>query len=228
MHLGRKVLTIDGEQIACEFVIRATTAVMLHGAGTAHRKRLYNLAQAFLNHGVGVVLFDFSGHGESSGELKELSLARRQLQAQEVIEQLVPSGGQLYFVGFSMGGQTLCDILPRYQERTSGILLCCPAMYSNAAHSLQFGNPEFTKIIRTPGSWATSTAPAHLAAYPGRIIIAMGTEDKVIPPEVVTLYKKAVPQSIYIEYRGLDHKLSTMFASNPSAANEVVSELTQA
>lgn len=228
MQLEEKTLRVDGEQLVCEFALRERNAVILHGAGKANRKRMYNLAQALLERGVGVVLFDFSGHGDSSGDLSELSLSRRQMQAQEVIDSLLPDDSSLYLIGFSMGGQTLCDILPRYLERTLGILLCCPAMYSESARDLKFGNPEFTAILRTPGNWNESTAPAHLEAYSEPTIIAMGTEDKVIPPEVVELYKRSAQQLIYKEYPGVDHKLSAWFADNPVAASEIILKLTVA
>lgn len=225
MQLEQKTLKIDGEQLVCEFALRERNAVLLHGAGKAHRKRLYTLAQALLEQGVGVVLFEFSGHGDSSGKLSELSLARRQLQAEEVIESLIPAESPLYLIGFSMGGQTVCDILPRYQDRVLGVLLFCPAMYSEKARDLRFGNPEFTSILRTPESWSDSAAPAHLAAYDGPTIIAMGNKDTVIPQEVVKLYKQSARNLTEREYRGVDHKLSTWFAGNPAAASEIISEL---
>lgn len=225
MHLTQKTLQVDGERLVCEFAIRKRTAVILHGAGTSSRKRMYNLARALLEQNVGVVLFDFSGHGDSSGKLTELSLARRQLQAQAVIDSLVPPNIHLYLMGFSMGAQTVCDILPYYASRVASILLGCPAMYSQVVHDLPFGAPTFTAILRTAESWAKSKAPARLAAYQGPVIVAIGTEDNVIPKGVVERYKQAARRLKYIEYRGVDHRLSSFLNSDAVAAKGIVAAL---
>src|SRR4051812_31778357 len=100
MILQKQTLEIDGEQIVCEYELRETNAVILHGAGQAHRGRFYEIAEALLARGVGVVVFDFSGHGESSGQSSELSLRRRFLQAQAVIDTILPTDSPFYLVGF--------------------------------------------------------------------------------------------------------------------------------
>jgi pimeloyl-ACP methyl ester carboxylesterase len=68
----------------------------------------------FAARGCRALAFDFSGHGESSGELRELSLARRLRQAGAVIDRHVPPGDGLILVGFSMSGQTVADLVARY------------------------------------------------------------------------------------------------------------------
>jgi len=132
MDFNRAVLDIDGEQLTCTFALRSKNAVILHGAGDSHKERFYPIAKELLDQGIGVIVFDFSGHGESSGKIKELSLSRRFKQASGVIDKLAPKG-QLYLVGSSMGGQTVCDLLPLYGSRVPAILLLCPAIYAEAA-----------------------------------------------------------------------------------------------
>src|ERR1700760_2803898 len=109
MRLERRLLDIDGEKIVCEFVVRDKNAVIVHGAGLDGRKRYYPIAKELEKQGVGVVMFDFSGYGESSGMIDKLSLEQRLVQARGVIDQIVPSGSSFYILGFSMGGQTACD-----------------------------------------------------------------------------------------------------------------------
>lgn len=113
------VLDCDGEQLSCS--ARAphgpdsgTTVLFLHGAGTSEKGRLGALMDDFAARGCRALAFDFSGHGESSGELRELSLARRLRQAGAVIDRHVPPGDGLILVGFSMSGQTVADLVARY------------------------------------------------------------------------------------------------------------------
>jgi alpha-beta hydrolase superfamily lysophospholipase len=227
MQRAQKTLTIDGEQLVCEFLLRDKNAVIIHGAGQARRQRYYAIADELLSRGIGVVLFDFSGHGESTGELKELSLARRQKQATAVIDHFVPPSSSLYLIGSSMGAQTLCDVLPHCQTRNqvAAILLLCPAIYAAAVHDLLFGNPEFTSILRTPNSWESSLAPGILQNFPGKIVIARGTADEVISPAVINLLKNAAHNATLKEYEGVTHQLAVWLGEHPDEAAALIDEL---
>ena len=48
--------------------------IFLHGAGEASKEKLYPVAQRLLNAHIPSFCFDFSGHGESTGELHNSSL----------------------------------------------------------------------------------------------------------------------------------------------------------
>jgi pimeloyl-ACP methyl ester carboxylesterase len=222
MQREQKILSIDGEQLACEFLLRDKNAVIIHGAGQAQRTRYYAIADELLSRGTGVILFDFSGHGQSTGDIKELSLARRQKQATAVIDQLVPLESPLYFIGSSMGAQTLLDILPTYGDRTAAILLACPAIYAAAAHDLPFGNPEFTAILRTPNGWETSPAPKALKNFDGKTVIAIGTKDEVIPRGVITLLKSSAHNVMFKEYEGVTHQLAIWLGEHPNQLAELI------
>jgi pimeloyl-ACP methyl ester carboxylesterase len=224
-HMFEKtVLRIDGEELVCESIIKDVNAVILHGAGTSNRGRYYSLANELLSQGVGVILFDFSGHGDSSGQLSELSLQRRQLQATSVIEALVPNG-ELYILGFSMGAQTACSLLPAYGQRTRALLLGCPAIYTEQAIKIPFGNQEFTDLIRAEKSWESSGSLERLHAYKRKVLLAVGSEDEVIPKGVVSLLKQANDDVLYVEYPGVGHQLVHWLSGHPKAQHELVKRL---
>lgn len=222
MNLEPRFLEVGGEKLFCEISLRKDNAVILHGAGAANRKRYYALAEAILRRGIGVMLFDFSGHGESTGELKSLSLSRRKAQAQSVIEAFAPKGGYLYLIGFSMSGQTVCDLLPLYKERIPAILLGCPGVYSRLVHELLFGGGEFTTKIRAIDSWKDSTAFDELSNFEGKTVIVIGDEDKVIPKKVITRLKESSRHSDYIEYSGADHQLAVWLATHKKQQDELL------
>lgn len=222
MKLQQKILEVDNEKIVCEISLRKNNVVILHGAGAADRKRYYALADAILRRGIGVILFDFSGHGDSTGELKDLSLSRRKTQAQSVINAFAPKEGYLYLAGFSMSGQTVCDLLPLYKERISAILLGCPGVYSRSVHEMLFGGGEFTTEIRAIDSWKDSTAFEELGNFEGKTVIAIGDEDRVIPKEVITRLKGSSKHPNYVEYPGVDHQLAVWLAAHKDQQEELL------
>ncbi|HEX4774539.1 MAG TPA: alpha/beta fold hydrolase [Candidatus Saccharimonadales bacterium] len=221
MNLEKKTLSIDGEQIVCESSLHAKNAVILHGGGPSMLERYYSLAEQLINRGVGVILFGFSGHGESSGKLEDQSLERRVWQAREVIREIVPHG-PLYLIGFSMGAQAVCDLLPELADRTESVLLACPAIYADSAHGLRFGNPQFTSILRTPGSWKISRAYENLRHFSGKAIIAIGSEDEVIPKGIIKLLQEAAQNPVYLEYPGATHKFADWLGAHPQELAELV------
>ncbi|MFI7409914.1 alpha/beta fold hydrolase [Streptomyces sp. NPDC049627] len=172
----------------------SATAVLLHGAGNGSKERLVPLVEEFVAHGCRGLAFDFSGHGESTGELRELSLRRRLEQAVAVIDAQVPDGGPLILVGFSMSGQTVADLVGHYGERVAAVGLCAPAVYAEEAWDVPFGDGDgrFSEIIRRQDSWRAAPALDVLRAYEGRAVLAVPGTDAVIPPAVTEAVQDAL------------------------------------
>lgn len=227
MQLEKSILDINGERIVCEIQLRQKNTVILHGAGKADRKRYYNLADMLLQKGVGVVVFDFSGHGDSTGLLIDQSLEQRRIQAQTVIDTFLPERSAFYLIGFSMSGQTACDLLPLYPNRVEAILLGCPGIYGESTRHMPFGRGEFTDTIRQEGSWDTSTAPAELRDFKGRTIIAIGGSDEVIPTGVIELLKSSAKHGVYREYPGVTHQLATWLSEHEDEQSSLLDILIQ-
>jgi len=225
MNLQTHMLYADDEQLTCEVELRDRNVIILHGAGQANRQRYYTFAKELLDRGVGVVLFDFSGHGDSSGLLSELSLARRVRQAQAVIDHFMGKNRRFYLVGFSMSGQTVCDLLPLYGDRVEAILLGCPGIYADKVRSLAFGDPEFTAMIRRPNSWQESMAPRSLSDFAGKTVLVIGEDDTVIPTGVIALLKAAAKQFTYHDYPGVSHQLAKWLSEHPVELRRLFDEL---
>jgi pimeloyl-ACP methyl ester carboxylesterase len=172
----------------------AATAVLLHGAGIGSKERLLPLLEDFVVRGCRGLALDFSGHGESTGALGELSLERRFEQAVSVIDATVPADGRLILVGFSMSGQTVADLAGHYGKRAVALGLCAPAVYGAEAWPVAFGEGEsrFSEIIRTPDSWRRSPALGVLRAYAGRAVLAVPGNDTVIPSAVTEAVAEAL------------------------------------
>jgi pimeloyl-ACP methyl ester carboxylesterase len=226
----RMVHDIDSEQVSTYEVIPAHRAdqpygvLIMHGAGTGNKELNLALARDFAAFGHHVVALDFSGHGDSSGTLAELSLRRRRAQAAAVIERLIPGGLPLLLVGFSMSGQTVADLVERYGDRVATIVLCAPAVYGRAAWDVAFGS-GFTELIRRPESWRESDAPDAYAHFGGRAVLVLPGNDAVIPAGVTELLVRALSTNAdFSQLRIADggHQLGRWLADHPEAREAVV------
>ncbi|MGW0740092.1 alpha/beta fold hydrolase [Streptomyces sp. NPDC002817] len=206
------------------------TAVLLHGAGNGSKERLTPVWEEFAGRGCGVLALDFSGHGESTGELRELSLRRRFEQAVAVIDARVPADGPLVLVGFSMSGQTVADLVRHYGERVTAIGLCSPAVYAAEAWDVPFGSGDsrFRAILRTPDSWRGAPALDALRAYEGRAVLAVPGHDEVVPPAVTEAVQDALAarsQYTRLDVPDAQHRLGLWFHDHADDRREFVDAL---
>ncbi|QWB26057.1 MULTISPECIES: alpha/beta fold hydrolase [Streptomyces] len=206
------------------------TAVVLHGAGNGSKERLMPLLSEFAAHGCHVLAFDFSGHGESTGLLRELSLRRRFEQAVSVIDAQTRGDVPMVLVGFSMSGQTVADLARHYGDRVAALGLCAPAVYAAEAWDVPFGQGDgrFSEIIRRSGGWRTSSALDVLGSYEGRAVLAVPGTDEVIPPAVTEAVSQALArraQFTHWELPEAEHRLGLWFRDRPDDRRAFVTAL---
>ncbi|BAJ30581.1 MULTISPECIES: alpha/beta fold hydrolase [Kitasatospora] len=240
MDFIESTVEADGERLACTVIepdgpdgpgAAAPTALLMHGAGGGDRQRCLPLGRELAAAGCRAVVFDFAGHGASTGTLGALSLGRRARQARAVLDRHAPDG-PLLLVGFSMSGQTVADLLrvPELAARTTAIALAAPAAYARETHELPFSDPEFTNTLRRQGSWRSSTAFAALAAFPGRALLVLPETDEVIPAEVTDALDAALRTGAARPYDritlpGADHLLGRWLGARPEECARVAAAL---
>ncbi|WP_031487379.1 alpha/beta fold hydrolase [Streptomyces bicolor] len=203
------------------------TVVLLHGAGIGNKERLLPLLAEFVSRGCRGLAFDFSGHGESTGALRELSLRRRYEQAVAVIDARVPTDGPLILVGFSMSGQTVADLVGHYGERVAAIGLCAPAVYTHEAWDVPFGDGDgrFSRIIRRPDGWRGAPALDVLRAYEGRAVLAVPGTDAIIPTAVTQAVQDSLAaraQFTRFDVPDAEHMLGLWFQEHAEDRREFV------
>lgn len=184
----------------------APEAVFLHGGGEASKERFIDLMRELARLGHTSWAFDFYGQGDSPGRLHEQSLATRESQARRVID--LCGSSRVVLVGFSMSGQTVCDLVASPPSvEIGGVLLGAPAAFAAEARDASFGG-EFGAIIRMPGSWRRTTAFHNLASFAGARALVTPEFDDVIPREVSDGYRHAVGVGgSRIELPGAPHQL---------------------
>lgn len=165
--------------------------VFLHGAGLGTKELICNIAQPIIEQGNSILTIDFSGHGTSSGELKKSSLKKRVEEAQQAIDYYAVKQS-LTVCGSSMGGYIAIKMLERYSIDT--LILFCPALYTRDAYTIQF-DQGFTQIIRAHASWRNTDVLKTLESFTGKLLIIIGQNDEVIPPEVIRLLDEHTPNT---------------------------------
>ncbi|MET8183498.1 alpha/beta fold hydrolase [Streptomyces sp. NPDC005336] len=234
MIVRNTVHEIDGEKLSvCQVSPEAVAdnaygVVIMHGAGTGNKTQNLPLARDFSERGHHAFTLDFSGHGESTGALSELSLQRRRDQAIRVIADAVPKELPLVLIGFSMSGQTVADLVALLGDRVAAVVLCAPGIYGQSAWNLPFGDDVFTDLIRRPESWRDSAAADIYAAFSGRAVLVVPEEDVVIPPGVTEVLAHALSVQadfVWLRIAGASHQLGSWLADNPQDREKIVNSV---
>ncbi|WP_242441084.1 alpha/beta hydrolase [Streptomyces sp. CB02923] len=205
----------------------ACGVVIMHGAGTGDKERNLPFAEDFAAYGHPAVVLDFSGHGESTGALPDLSLRRRRDQAAAVIDEVFDDERPLVLVGFSMSGQTVADLVDLYGGRVAAIVLCAPGIYAKDAWDVPFG-AGFTELIRRPESWRDSQALDTYARFDGRALLVVPEQDTVIPDGTTELIRAALSTRAdlsVLRLAGAGHQLGAWLAGKPQDRRDIIRAL---
>ncbi|MFE7512764.1 alpha/beta hydrolase [Streptomyces sp. NPDC057540] len=153
----------------------------LHGLGTtATRHRARYLLDAWAAHGHGSLTFDFSGNGDSTGELTRSTLRRRRaetLAAARWLDGPRPPVVMGTSLGAHLAAWTVRELRPR------ALVLFCPATYPAGAADLPFDG----SLVR-PENHPDSPAYAALREFDGDLLIFGARQDQVCPPGVIEGY----------------------------------------
>ncbi len=197
----------------------------LHGGGLSVKESDGYLRDCFTEQGFGMVSFDFSGWGESSGERGECSLASRLQDALDVITHYALKVD--FVVGTSMGGYLALKLLEKID--VPNLILFCPAAYATSAWNLPFGG-GFTEDIRRPDSFLESDAEAICRAYRGNVLYLIGDRDEVIPEPIDRIYRESFEQAASSRIVVLDdcpHPIHRWAPVNPAGMATILSEVSR-
>jgi pimeloyl-ACP methyl ester carboxylesterase len=204
------------------------TIILMHGAGQSSSERFVAFAQLFASSGVSVVGLDFVGHGKTGGETGDNSLALRTKHAIAAIEHWTEATTPLILCGSSMSGHTALRVSAQLGQQVKSLCLLQPAIYAAEAENIFFG-PDFTEILHGPESWQSSLALQDAANFEGRVLIVIGTDDKVIPWGVIEALTKALKQKsreVRLDIMGgVGHELPTWIPGQDQLSKQLVEYL---
>jgi pimeloyl-ACP methyl ester carboxylesterase len=219
---------VDTEKLAAELTGANETdkadILILHGAGDSHRGRAAYLADLYAQNGLSALRFDFSGHGESSGEMLQASLNKRLSEARHMAKTYLRQDKPATVLGVSMGGHVASRLLPDFN--IGHLVLFCPAAYPAASEDKQFG-ADFRAII-SQSRYQDAPQWPDLKAYTGMATLIMGESDTIIPAEVIRLYVDALEQQsdfVHIGIPDAGHALYDYLPSHPDWLDTVEAAL---
>jgi pimeloyl-ACP methyl ester carboxylesterase len=105
-------------------------------------------------------------------------------------------------MGVSMGAPIAISL--SLQNTIIGLVLLVPAAYSLEARTKTFG-PEFSVEIRK--GWDNSPEFKNLSQFEGKIYLAYGSHDEVVPREIYEKYGTLVSDKTNVfEFESIGHK----------------------
>ena len=116
--------------------------------------------------------------------MSEGSLMLRTEHALATIEHWLNNEVPLILVGSSMGAHTALRASRQLGKRVRSICLLQPGIYAKDAENVSF-TEEFTAILQRTESWKSSYALEDARAFSGNAYVGIGSEDRIIPWEVV-------------------------------------------
>ena len=171
---------------------RNRAALVLGHGSRANRAALAAEAALFADHGYGVLLFDFPGHGESEGRVHWDAGERAALTSalDFLAEQPDVDPSRLGVYGFSMGGFIASQVAPD-EPRVRALALIAAPTSMNEVLRWQYR-------VRGPFSYVPALAAFHVHGvklafdvrsavrhFTGRpLLIAAGDADSVVPPRM--------------------------------------------
>lgn len=113
-----------------------STIIFCHGITGCRKGRtkednyFQNLAKKLMKLNYKVVLFDFSGHGDSEGNDYDVCLSKSTIELEKIFNQEVENINNVNFLAFSYGATVLCNFLSHNTSITPNhIVLYSPCLY---------------------------------------------------------------------------------------------------
>ena len=198
-------------------------AIFMHGACMGKNTMpLRALADSLLKNGIAVLSFDFFGHGETGGDLKDMTVQEWVRNAEAVLDY----AGRLSFVsdlilaGHSQGGLVASLLAGKHPDRIKVM-----ALYAPAAVIEEIGKsgvmpkgtfdpdhipeelPFFGSIIK--GDFYRQARELHTYEtaknYQGPVCILQGTEDELVPVSCAKKYYEIYQDAELHLLKGEDH-----------------------
>lgn len=200
-----ELTTADQFRIQAHYVAtrNGATIVLCHGYKMDHNEML-PIAAMLAQNGYGVLLFDWRGHGLSSGE--QISFGLHEWRDLEAAINFIASrqpDSTIGLFGNSMGAALCLDYAAR-DPRVAAVVAQSP--YASLAHSINNGVRRFTGLPPFPfaplikffaerqlGSTLDSVAPIHAMAKisPRPVLLMMGGLDRSVEPSGIFALQQA-------------------------------------
>ena len=179
-------------------------------------------ADALTEAGFATLRFDFSGHGDSEGEFRDMTLFSEIEDAAAFLRYALtlPDVTEIHLLGHSQGGVVAGMLAGYYHDKVSKLVMLAPAasLKTDAIEGTCMGVrydpqhiPEALQIGRslTGGFYfrIAQTLPIHevTAQFAGPALAVISGADGVVHAENIRRYGETMPHCRVAEYPTLDH-----------------------
>ncbi|WP_405783526.1 alpha/beta fold hydrolase [Streptomyces sp. NBC_00859] len=118
-----------------------------------------------------------------------------------------------------MSGQTAVDLVSRFGDRVTHLVLCAPGIYSATLRDIPFGDSSFKSLaFETPHIWQDSPALDVLAVFKGRILLVLPGHDEEVPAGMADLIERTLranPATRTLLLAEAGHLLDSWIARHP-------------
>ena len=206
----------------------APLVIMLHGFGGRMDAFpggwMQEWNDALITAGFATLRFDFSGHGDSDGEFRDMTLFSEIEDAAAFLRWVMtlPDVTDIHLLGHSQGGVVAGMLAGYYHDKIGKLVMLAPAasLKTDAIEGTCMGVrydpqhiPEALQIGRslTGGFYfrIAQTLPIHevTAQFAGPALAVIGGADTVVHAENIRRYGETMPHCRVVEYPTLDHGL---------------------
>ncbi len=214
--------------------------LILHGFNANKEMPLLTELSRQLNtHGIGTLLFDFNGHGQSEGAFVEMTIPNELEDARRVYAyaQTLPHVTSVSAVGHSQGAVVaamLAGELGNKQIKALALMSPAPELKEDTAQGNLFGvtfdpqNPPayitLANGLKVGRAYLQTTPRLPIyevsARYTGPVLVLHSKDDQLVPYKYGVEFSQIYPHATLETVQGYDHN----FTQNTPAADELVTE----
>ena len=122
-------LTKNNQKIHYKFINNKslTTIIFLHGLMSDIKSKKAKHLKKFANENkINLLLFEYSGHGRSSGKFTDLSIKNWAEDSRSIIKKLI-NKNKIVLIGSSMGAWIAILLIKHFYKRIKGFIAIAPA-----------------------------------------------------------------------------------------------------
>jgi pimeloyl-ACP methyl ester carboxylesterase len=199
--------TPDGDLASAQAPEPYPLVILMHGLGSTCRSEpIEELGHVLAARGIPSLRFDFMGHGESTGALRDMTIPGEVLDAELVLSwaQTLPWVARIGIAGHSQGGLVAAMLAARHPSAIASMALLAPAVHifrhfqdvcdergwaygPNPDPSTAPDETLDVRGCRLGSAYATTAASLDpetvCVGYENPVLILQGTDDDAVPPE---------------------------------------------
>jgi hypothetical protein len=186
-----------------------SAVVFVHGFGVRGRS-CEQYAKRIVQNGITGLTFDLGGHGDSSGDVSELSVNDHLADLTRAYDYIAAQQGlginpqRIGVAGMSYGGYLAALLSP--DRAVKSLFLRSPPLYPESVRDAPRDAYTLNGVLYGEPDRASSALSA-LRGFAGRVVLVVSEHDEVVVPRITDIYKEAIQNGEQKVLEGVQHNL---------------------